>query len=66
MCGTWAIDWLDDEAVVGFSISFSVFLGESFSDLGYCIPTALAVSGFAVAPDFCVYIIWFVLMKAEF
>jgi hypothetical protein len=41
--------WLvifDVEAVVGFSINFSVFLGDSFSDFGY-IP---AVMGFFWAP----------------
>jgi hypothetical protein len=46
---------LDDDADVGLSRSFSVFLGDIFSDLGYYIPAAFAVRGLAV--DFYVYMI---------
>jgi hypothetical protein len=40
---------LDVEAVVGFSISFSVFFGDSFSDFGYIAPALPAVMGFLFA-----------------
>lgn len=59
----WWLVMFDVEAVVGFSSSFSVFLGESFSDFGY-IP---AVMGFLAGPYGKVnYEPPAVLMKAEF